>query len=44
MIETEKLTKTKDGIDWANFVGVTLVALLFVPLATLAFERRDIYA
>jgi ABC-2 type transport system permease protein len=33
----------KDGIDWANFGGVTLVALVFVLLAVLAFRRRDIY-
>jgi ABC-2 type transport system permease protein len=33
----------KDGIDWGNFAGVTLVALLFVILAVLAFSRRDIY-
>lgn len=33
----------KDGIDWGDFAGVTLVALLFVLLAALAFSRRDIY-
>jgi len=33
----------KDGIDWGNFVGVTLVIILFVLLAVLAFGRRDIY-
>ncbi len=34
----------KDGIDWTNFGGVTLVTLVFVLLAVLAFRRRDIYA
>lgn len=33
----------EDGIDWPNFGGVTLVALLFVVLAVLVFRRRDIY-
>jgi ABC-2 type transport system permease protein len=33
----------KEGIDWAHFAGVTLVALLLVLLAVLAFRRRDIY-
>jgi len=33
----------KDGIDWANFGGVTLATLVFVLLAVLAFRRRDIY-
>ncbi len=33
----------KDAIDWGNFAGVTLVSLLFVLLAVLAFARRDIY-
>jgi ABC-2 type transport system permease protein len=33
----------EDGIDWVNFGGVTLVALVFVLLAVLAFQRRDIY-
>lgn len=33
----------EDGIDWASFAGVTLTALAFVALATLAFRRRDIY-
>ena len=33
----------EDGIDWVNFGGVTLVALVFVLLAILAFQRRDIY-
>jgi ABC-2 type transport system permease protein len=33
----------KGGIDWGNFVGVTLVTILFVLLAVLAFGRRDIY-
>jgi ABC-2 type transport system permease protein len=36
-------TAVKDGIDWANFAGVTLAALFFVLLAVLAFSRRDIY-
>lgn len=33
----------EEGIDWAHFGGVTLVALVFVLLAMLAFQRRDIY-
>jgi ABC-2 type transport system permease protein len=36
-------TAVKDGIDWANFAGVTLAALFFVLLAVLAFSRHDIY-
>ncbi|HET6884899.1 MAG TPA: ABC transporter permease subunit [Rubrobacteraceae bacterium] len=36
-------TAIKDGIDWANFAGVTLAALFCVLLAVLAFSRRDIY-
>jgi ABC-2 type transport system permease protein len=33
----------KDGIDWGNFAGLTLAALLLALLAALAFSRRDIY-
>jgi ABC-2 type transport system permease protein len=33
----------EDGIDWSNFSGVTLAALVLVLLAVLAFGRRDIY-
>jgi ABC-2 type transport system permease protein len=33
----------EESIDWAHFGGVTLVALAFVLLAVLAFQRRDIY-
>ena len=33
----------EDGIDWANFGGVTLFALVLVLLASLVFQRRDIY-
>jgi ABC-2 type transport system permease protein len=33
----------EDGIDWASFGGITLVALLLVLLAALTFSRRDIY-
>jgi ABC-2 type transport system permease protein len=33
----------EDGMDWAHFGGVTLVALVFVLLAVLVFQRRDIY-
>ena len=33
----------EDGIDWANFGGLTLAALLLVLLAVLAFGRRDIF-
>jgi ABC-2 type transport system permease protein len=33
----------EDGIDWSNFGGVTLAALVLVLLAVLAFSRRDIY-
>ena len=32
-----------DGIDWANFAGLTLAAPVPVVLAVLAFRRRDIY-
>jgi ABC-2 type transport system permease protein len=33
----------EDGIDWADFGGLTLVALALIALAVLAFRRRDIY-
>jgi ABC-2 type transport system permease protein len=33
----------EDGINWSNFSGVTLAALVLVLLAVLAFGRRDIY-
>ena len=33
----------EDGIDWVNFGGVTLVAFVFVLLAVLTFQRRDLY-
>lgn len=33
----------EDGIDWANFGGLTAVAVLLALLAVLAFQRRDIY-
>lgn len=33
----------EDGIAWTSFAGMTLVALLLVFLASLAFSRRDIY-
>jgi ABC-2 type transport system permease protein len=33
----------EDGIDWANFGGISLAALVLVVLAALAFWRRDIY-
>lgn len=33
----------ESGIDWADFAGLTLAALLFMVLAALAFGRRDIY-
>jgi ABC-2 type transport system permease protein len=33
----------EDGIDWANFVGLTLAAVVLVVLAALAFRKRDIY-
>ncbi|MGB3634175.1 MAG: ABC transporter permease subunit [Rubrobacteraceae bacterium] len=32
-----------DGMDWANFVGITAVVLALVGLAVLIFRRRDIY-
>ncbi|HZY65795.1 MAG: ABC transporter permease [Actinomycetota bacterium] len=32
-----------DGIDWADFVGLTAVAVFLVLLAVLAFRRREIY-
>jgi len=33
----------ENGIDWADFGGIILVALALVLLAVLAFRRRDIY-
>ena len=33
----------QDGIDWANFAGLTAVALVLVGLAIGVFRRRDIY-
>ena len=33
----------ENGIDWANFAGLTLAACVFVALAAIAFGRRDIY-
>ena len=33
----------QDGIDWANFAGLTVVALVLVGLAIGVFRRRDIY-
>ena len=33
----------ENGIDWQDFGGTMLVALLFVLLAILVFRRRDIY-
>ena len=33
----------EDGIDWADFGRLTLVALALIALAVLAFRRRDIY-
>jgi len=33
----------ENGIDWAHFGGITLIALALVLLAALAFRRRDIY-
>ena len=33
----------EDGIDWADFLGVALAALVLVVLALLAFRQRDIY-
>jgi ABC-2 type transport system permease protein len=33
----------ENGIDWAHFGSITLIALALVLLATLAFRRRDIY-
>ncbi|CAN5576310.1 hypothetical protein BH24ACT22_BH24ACT22_16710 [soil metagenome] len=32
-----------DGMDWANFAGITAVVLVLVGLAVLIFRRRDIY-
>ena len=32
-----------DGIDWANFAGLTGAALILAAAATLAFQKRDIY-
>jgi ABC-2 type transport system permease protein len=36
-------TAIRDGIDWGNFAGLTLAALLLALLAAFAFSRRDIY-
>ncbi|MGH3146862.1 MAG: ABC transporter permease subunit [Rubrobacter sp.] len=33
----------EDGIEWANFAGLTAAAVASVVLAMLAFQRRDIY-
>jgi ABC-2 type transport system permease protein len=33
----------KDGIDWANFGGISAVTIVLVLLAVIAFRRRDIY-
>jgi len=33
----------ENGIEWADFAGVTAVAILFVLLAAIVFRRRDIY-
>jgi ABC-2 type transport system permease protein len=33
----------ENGIDWTDFGGITLVALVLVLLAVLVFRRRDIY-
>ena len=33
----------ENGIDWAHFGSITLIALALVLLAALAFRRRDIY-
>lgn len=32
-----------EGIDWASFLGVSGVAVLFALLAVVVFRRRDIY-
>jgi ABC-2 type transport system permease protein len=32
-----------DGIDWANFAGLTAAAVLLTLLAAAAFRRREIY-
>ena len=32
-----------ESIDWTNFVGLVLAALVLTGLAVLAFRRRDIY-
>jgi ABC-2 type transport system permease protein len=32
-----------DGIDWANFAGLTTVAGALILLALLVFQRREIY-
>ncbi|CAA9472006.1 MAG: hypothetical protein AVDCRST_MAG25-2108 [uncultured Rubrobacteraceae bacterium] len=33
----------EEGIEWTDFVGLTLAACAFVSLAVIAFQRRDIY-
>lgn len=32
-----------EGMDWANFIGLVMAALVLAVLAVLAFRRRDIY-
>jgi ABC-2 type transport system permease protein len=33
----------QDGIDWANFAGLTAATLVLIGIAVLIFRRRDIY-
>jgi ABC-2 type transport system permease protein len=33
----------ENGIDWTDFGGIMLMALVLVLLAALGFRRRDIY-
>ncbi len=33
----------QDGIDWANFAGLTVATLVLIVIAVLIFRRRDIY-
>jgi ABC-type transport system involved in multi-copper enzyme maturation permease subunit len=32
-----------DGIDWANFAGLTGAAIILAAAAVFAFQKRDIY-
>ena len=33
----------ENGIDWLHAFGLTALAVVFMVLATVAFDRRDLY-